>query len=305
MKNDGNDISITWVDDHESKYNIDWIKIQHQPESKLDQVFWSGQEIENEIPIVSNQESPEQVARVLTTSLLRYGIGLVKHVPPTLEATAEAVNKLGPVMHTLYGGMWCVQTDREFEKYQDTAYTAQELSVHTDNTYFIEPAGLQIFHCIEAAQQGGDTLLVDGFKAARTLKEKYPMSYECLKQTPIEWQYISDQNHYTCTKPIINCSAQSKEIEQIRYNIYDRSPRLYPFRNERNILYQSVKRFRDIVNEKNYQWKLQLTPGTVIFINNWRVLHGRTAFTGNRVLVGCYMGMNALLSKARILKLIV
>lgn len=185
---------------------------------------------------------------------------------------------------------------------------------------------LQVFHCFKIAEQGGETVLVDGFKAARILKEKYPKSYECLKTTPVEWQYISNQHHYTCTKPIINTYSRSDEVEQIRllkhnnrnltesilfyvsncrYNIYDRSSRKCFSKYDQGTFYSSLKRFKDIVNEENMQWKLQLTPGTILFINNWRVLHGRTAFKGTRVLAGCYMGMNALLSKARILKLII
>lgn len=155
-------IKFQGIDGHISKYNVDWIKIQHQPESRLNLVLWSGRNIENEVPIVSDEENPEEVARILTISLLRYGIGFVKNVrklpnwekilkkliitilqqvSATMKATENTVNKLGPVMHTIYGGMWHLNNTEGFEKYQDTAYSTQGLSVHTDNTYFIEPAG--------------------------------------------------------------------------------------------------------------------------------------------------------------------
>lgn len=43
-------------------------------------------------------------------------------------------------MRTHYGDMWEIDVDG-LEKYQDTAYTTDTLMVHTDNTYYIEPAG--------------------------------------------------------------------------------------------------------------------------------------------------------------------
>ena len=36
------------------------------------------------------------------------------------------------------------------------------------------------------------------------------------------------------------------------------------------------------------QLQLKLTPGTVLVLDNWRVLHGRQPFSGRRVLCGAY-----------------
>lgn len=33
----------------------------------------------------------------------------------------------------------------------------------------------------------------------------------------------------------------------------------------------------------------QLSTGTVVSFDNWRVLHGRSSFTGDRRMVGCYI----------------
>ena len=44
----------------------------------------------------------------------------------------------------------------------DSAYSTVALPAHTDGNYFEDPPGLQIFHCLKADPQGGDTLLVDG-----------------------------------------------------------------------------------------------------------------------------------------------
>ena len=41
----------------------------------------------------------------------------------------------------------------------------------------------------------------------------------------------------------------------------------------------------------------------VIFIDNWRVLHGRDSFTGLRRLCGCYLTRDDVVNKARSLGL--
>ena len=47
------------------------------------------------------------------------------------------------------------------------------------------------------------------------------------------------------------------------------------------------------------QVRLRLQPGTVLFVDNWRVGHGRTAFTGRRVMSGCYVARQEWRSAAR------
>lgn len=41
----------------------------------------------------------------------------------------------------------------------------------------------------------------------------------------------------------------------------------------------------------------------VLFVDNWRVLHGREAFTGYRQLCGCYLTRDDVLNTARLLGL--
>ena len=46
-----------------------------------------------------------------------------------------------------------------------------------------------------------------------------------------------------------------------------------------------------------------LNPGDVLITNNWRTLHGRTSFTGARVLSGCYISMDVFVSRSQALAL--
>lgn len=50
--------------------------------------------------------------------------------------------------------------------------------------------GTQILHCIENSAKGGESILVDGFKAATILRERNPRAFFLLSETPVEftWQ---------------------------------------------------------------------------------------------------------------------
>ncbi len=55
--------------------------------------------------------------------------------------------------------------------------------------------------------------------------------------------------------------------------------------------YQAWKALGQVVRDPALECWIRLEPGTVIFINNQRVLHGRSAFraSSGRMLVGCYI----------------
>lgn len=120
----------------------------------------------------------------------------------------------------------------------DTAYSNIALPAHTDTTYFTEPAGLQAFHMIshtptpgsdyeETFNLGGESLLVDGFRAAETMRAKFPIHYEVLCSTPIPWHASGNEN-ISITPwnrfPVIETSTGGAkgQIKRIRWNNDDR-----------------------------------------------------------------------------------
>jgi trimethyllysine dioxygenase len=54
----------------------------------------------------------------------------------------------------------------------------------------------------------------------------------------------------------------------------------------------------EIKNPENEFW-IKLKPDMVVFVDNWRVLHGRSAFTGSRHVSGCYLPYDDWTSIAR------
>ena len=79
---------------------------------------------------------------------------------------------------------------------------------------------------------------------------------------------------------------------QIRINAYDRAPHENMTLSNQLKFYNYYPRLIKMSKEDSLMKKISLQPGTVLLVNNWRILHGRTAFEGQRTLSGCYIKSN-------------
>ncbi|XP_070699912.1 trimethyllysine dioxygenase, mitochondrial [Pempheris klunzingeri] len=298
---------LTWPDGHVSKYSLSWLA-ENSYEGKKQRcvqpcILWNSDIYKSaNIPAATWDKfmsSDDEVKKFLQNYLL-YGIAFVDDVPATVEATEAVTQRVSLIRETTYGRMWCFTSD--FSR-GDSAYSQLALDRHTDTTYFQEPCGIQVFHCLKHEGTGGRTLLVDGFYAAEKVHQQSPENFELLARVPIRHEYIENgnkhRNHMTGIGPVLNVYPWNNEMYLIRYNNYDRSV-------INTIPHDLVQRWyvahRELTTElrrpENELW-VKLTPGKVIFIDNWRVMHGRESFTGLRQLCGCYLTRDDVLSTAR------
>jgi trimethyllysine dioxygenase len=239
------------------------------------------------------------------------------------KATRSLCESIAPIHNTFFGDFWTFGTESnngKAEERQDTAYSSEGIGPHTDGTYFDQSPGIQVFHCMKPAAEGGETLLVDGFNAAEELRQKSPEHFRVLAQTPVEHHYLEGLSEINSQEkdgdghcfharswahPIITL-CNDKDL-QIRFNPYDRAPmRLYNKRSGKNVsleetvqFYEAYQALSRVIHSANSLFTLKMAPGTVIFIDNHRVLHGRKAFKEHRRMCGCYLSRDGLLAKAR------
>ena len=200
----------------------------------------------------------------------------------------------------------------------DTAYTNIALPAHTDNTYFTEPAGLQAFHLLshqpapgassDEAASGGKSLLVDGFNAARILREEDRRAFEVLTKVRLPWHASGNEGITIAPDrryPVLEIGTNLTQPFRVRWNNDDRG--VVPFSEgfEVGQWYDAARKWNEILKRKDSEYWFQLEPGSVlstytqtewrrgpanglIVFDNWRVLHGRSAFSGIRRICGGY-----------------
>ncbi|CAK4030506.1 Trimethyllysine dioxygenase [Lecanosticta acicola] len=228
-----------------------------------------------------------------------WGFCFVDDMPATPEATEALLESIGPIRVTHYGGFYDFTSDLSSK---DTAYTSEALEPHTDNTYFTEPAGIQALHMLSHTDgSGGESSLVDGFGAAVQLYVEDREAYLTLSDTGV-YTHASGNEGISIQPsqpfPTLSHDPEHHFLTQVRWNNADRAGVATDFASI-DTWYDAAARFDKILSDQKNQYWFQLKPGQTLLFDNWRVLHGRTAFTGKRRMCGGYINRDDFISKYR------
>ncbi|RAH83465.1 trimethyllysine dioxygenase TmlH [Aspergillus japonicus CBS 114.51] len=232
-----------------------------------------------------------------------YGFCFVIGVPVTTRDTEKLLERIAFIRPTHYGGFWDFTSDMSFG---DSAYTSEGLGAHTDTTYFTDPARLQLFHLLSHTDgKGGASLLVDGFRAAETLQKEKKSHYASLMRQSQPAHASGNEN--VCIQPIhefpvLELHPQLDQLYRIRWNNYDRAPKTNWGIKDLKQWYTAARHWNEIISREKFQIWTQLEPGTALIFDNWRMLHGRSKFTGKRRMCGGYINNDDFLSQYRLLK---
>ena len=229
-------------------------------------------------------------------SLHKYGFAKITGGNKESGAIIQVANLIGYIRETNYGKFFEVRSEINAV---NLAYTNLGLQAHTDNPYRDPVPTIQILYCLENSASGGDSKVVDGFKAAILLKEENPEYFNLLTKYCARFEYNEDEKtHLQSRRPMIELSPDG-EIIAIRFNNRSVAPITdVPYSDMENY-YNAYRKFSDIINDPSLAVNFKLKPGESFVVDNTRVLHSRTAYSGsgNRWLQGCYVDKDGLLSK--------
>jgi gamma-butyrobetaine dioxygenase len=230
--------------------------------------------------------------------ILTFGFAVVENLPTRDRAVLDLIKSFGYPRVTNYGDIFEVRIENDPN---NLAFTNLPISPHTDNPYRDPVPTLQLLHCLETNVAGGNSGLVDGFRAAIVLRENDPESFDVLSNRLFHFEYLNPTTHLTNTAPIIKVDSM-EEIVEIRWN--DRS--MQPPYNDVDIeeVYDALRAFAVIVNDPANMHEFRLEPGHCVIFDNTRLLHSRTGFesSGKRHLQGAYADLDSLISKWSILE---
>lgn len=207
--------------------------------------------------------------------------------------------RIAPIQGSLYSPKNCIVTSNL--EFADRAYTSMALKAHTDNAYIKNAAGLEGFHVILTAKEGGESIIIDGFNCAEQLKQSHPADFDFLARTHIEVEYLKKGKHHLKSRSkIIELDEIHDTYFQIRHNVYNKVNLNHLSSDNILRFYRAMQRFMSIVDDERNILKIALRPDQVLIFNNFRLMHARTAVTGKRTLVTTYMPYDEWLSNARL-----
>ena len=291
--NDGASTKLSIQELIEEFSNNDFIKLIKKVEwdSSLDDL--------NIFKFKENFFEKEEMYNALV-SFYKYGFVIFKDVPTKDNFLINFANSIGSVRRTNFGEFFNV---RSKPNPNDLAYTSLPLAPHTDNPYRNPVPCIQILHCIENNVQGGLSTLVDGFTVTEKLKKDFPKYYKILSEVKVRFQFVDQSVVLEDWAEMIRVD-ENGEFKQVRF-----SPRLdfVPLLDldKLELYYNARKKISELYNSDKYRIQFKLSPGDLLMMDNYRLLHGRTAYDsneGDRFLQGCYIDYDSTDGKLKHLK---
>jgi len=293
-------------DGHTSVFNPDWLYAQRYDQPEPDESgrlpkamqLW-GSDLEPACAHFSTIQSDQAALAEWLAAIVRDGIALLTACPRTSGTVADVVELFGYVRETNYGRWFDVRSELNPV---NLAYTGLGLQVHTDNPYRDPTPGLQLLHCLASDAEGGESVVVDGFHAARLLRDEDPAGFALLSRYPVTFEYRAGTDCLRTETPLIELSANG-ELRAVHFNNRSIAPLQLPF-DLMPDYYAAYRRFAAILEQPELSLQFKLVPGDLFIVDNRRVLHGRTAYagSGSRHLQGCYADHDSLQSTLQILR---
>lgn len=301
----GTKIFLTFLPEKKDiSFSANWLEVHAYDTKKHNEKGWIdsdlktwGKDISKHIPDVDYKLAKSDKTLLLQwlKSLYRYGFAKMTGGKIESGALIKIADLFGYVRKTNYGKWFEVRSEINAI---NLAYTNLGLQAHTDNPYRDPVPTIQILYCLENSASGGDSTVVDGFNAAIRLKDENPDYFNLLSKYCARFEYNGDKGaHLQSRRPIIELSPDG-ELIAIRFNNRSAAPITdVPYEDMENY-YKAYRAFSDIINDPILAVNFKLNPGECFIVDNTRVLHARTAYSGagTRWLQGCYVDKDGLLS---------
>ncbi len=301
----GEQLSVTFAPEGKSvDYDLDWLQTHAYDRTHARTPGWTGNAITiwdsglmGAVPIgdFGQVRSDPAALRNWLFAMRQYGFGKLTGGPIEPGALLQVAKLFSYVRETNYGVYFEVRTE---VNPTNLAYTGLGLQAHTDNPYRDPVPTMQILYCLENSAEGGENMVVDGFKAALRLKAESPAWFDLLTQHCARFEYAGEAG--VCLRsrrPMIEL-APDGELVAIRFN--NRSTAAItdvPFAQLADY-YAAYRRFGEIIDDPAMEVTFKLEPGECFIVDNTRVLHARKGYSGagKRWLQGCYPDKDGLLS---------
>lgn len=225
----------------------------------------------------------------------RLGLAVMTDVPTASGTLCKVAELFGYVRETNYGRWFEVRAE---VNPNNLAYTNLGLQAHTDNPYRDPVPTLQILACIENSVDGGDSVVVDGFKVAERLQQENPAGFDLLTRHCARFEYAGSKGvRLRAKRPMIELGPDG-ELIAIRFNNRSAAAFTDVSYDDMPAFYAAYRRFAELIEDPAMEVTFKLKPGELFIVDNTRVLHARKGFSssGKRWLQGCYADKDGLLS---------
>ncbi len=296
------ELKIKWYDGRENTIHPGWLR--YVAEGKLTSnaslpVFkpWGSTDL-TEPPNICYSELNDAKFKELLSLLIAYGMVRLSETPVCKDFVESFASRIGCIRSSNFGYVFSVESKPLPDS---SANTMLSLGQHTDLPSRETPPGFQFLHCIINDSSGGESLLSDGLSLVEALRTEQPRAYESL--TTDEWVFMNRavNDDHRWTGPSIELPSSNRPLTIRAFYPVRSSPHMPMDRIA--AAYEALKIFYDYTRDPRFTIRYRLNSGDLIVFDNRRILHGRDEIIndGERLLVGCYMDLDEVYSRYRVL----
>ncbi len=305
LDKDGKNITLNFLPKKKQiKFSVKWLETHAYDKKQNNSKVWIHRDLKTwsqatlkRVPIISYKlaKSNKKLFLKWLKSLHCYGFAKMSGCEKKSGTVIKIAKLFGYVRETNYGRWFDVKSKLNAV---NLAYTNLGLQAHTDNPYRNPVPTMQILHCLRSSARGGDSKVIDGFKAALRLKKENKNYFNLLSKYCSRFEFKGKKNvHLKSRFPMIELSPDN-ELTAVHFNNRSIAPIIDVPYNDMPNYYKAYRKFSSIINDPAMATTFKLAPGECFILDNTRVLHARTAYfgTGSRWLQGCYTDKDGLLS---------
>lgn len=285
-------------DGHQTRYAAGWLRPYAEPPAVPRRELWGGGAA---LPVADWPALRDDRARRLDwlRDLAARGVARVTGLPTEPGSGAAVIALFGYLRETNYGRLFDVVSRPDPI---NLAYTGLALGVHSDNPYREPVPGLQLLHCLSSDAEGGDSIVRDGFQAAERLRREDPEAFALLAGHEVPFRF-ADRTAVLESRGRLIETDDGGRVTAVRWNNRSAAPFDLPF-EVMGPYYRAYRAFGRLLHDPAEQVAFRMAAGEAFLLDNRRVLHGRTAFSGagQRHLQGCYADRDGLWSTIRVLE---
>ena len=295
-------------ENHLSVFSQSWLRkncydlnLHFDDRSEKQKHLWQKDNFKTGLPFINYESmcNDENVKLDALRLVKDVGFFVLKSVPTIKGQVLKVISELGYTRETNYGALFEVRTE---VNPNNLAYTNIGLGSHTDNPYRDPVPTVQLLHCLESSTEGGDSVLVDGFKAATILRQESKEDFAILASTWVNFRFSDTKTDLRSRVPMIELN-DNNEIVKVRYNNRSIDTIKLPT-NKIRPFYKAYRHWSEIIERGDLKITLKLSEGDLMLLDNTRIMHARTAFSkkGKRHLQGAYTDLDGLYSLLNVLE---
>ena len=237
-------------------------------------------ELNHNVPTANFEDCKSNPSTLLhwLQSIDRFGVAKMSGLPKRNAVVLDVIDLFGYTRETNYGRYFEIKTQINPI---NLANTSLGLQVHSDNPYRDPVPTLQFFGCLENDTDGGESIVVDSFKAVSILKESYPEHFQILQQHSAEYDFKGGEDaHLHASRAMIECSPEGR-LTGVRFN--NRSCHGFtkiPF-EKMSKYYAAYRKFAEIIDSDKLQVSFKLQPGELFVVDNTPRITWQKRLLGN------------------------